>query len=238
MRILAIDSSAISASAAVLEDDRLLGEFFINTRQTHSQTLMPMVESVLKCTNVPLNSIDLFAVSAGPGSFTGVRIGVACVKGMAMPEKKPCAGVSTLEAIAYNLAHLDAVVCAVMDARCGQVYNAVFSSNGGNLQRITEDRAISIEDLTKECKSIGEKYTKPLFLVGDGAKLCYNTSGFHELNAVLPPEHLLYQRAFGVAKSAAALYTRGKTVTPAALAPIYLRLPQAERELKKHQNKG
>lgn len=238
MRILAIDSSAISASAAVMEDDRLLGEFFINTRQTHSQTLMPMVESVLKCTNVPLGSIDLFAVSAGPGSFTGVRIGVACVKGMAMPEKKPCVGVSTLEAIAYNLAHLDAIVCAVMDARCGQVYNAVFSANGGNLQRITEDRAISIEDLTKECKSIGEKYTKPLFLVGDGAKLCYNTSGFHELNAVLPPEHLRYQRAFGVAKSAIALYAQGKTVTPAALAPIYLRLPQAERELKKHQNKG
>jgi tRNA threonylcarbamoyladenosine biosynthesis protein TsaB len=238
MRILAIDSSAISASAAVMEDDRLLGEFFINTRQTHNQTLMPMVESVLKCTNVPLSSIDLFAVSAGPGSFTGVRIGVACVKGMAMPEKKPCAGVSTLEAIAYNLAHLNAIVCAVMDARCGQVYNAVFSANGGNLQRITEDRAISIEDLTKECKSIGEKYTKPLFLVGDGAKLCYNTSGFHELSAVLPPEHLLYQRAFGVAKSAADLYAQDKTVTPAALAPIYLRLPQAERELKKHQNKG
>jgi len=237
MRILAIDSSAISASAAVMEDDRLLGEFFINTRQTHSQTLMPMVENVLKCTCVPLSSIDLFAVSAGPGSFTGVRIGVACIKGMAMADKKPCVGVSTLEAIAQNLAHLDAIVCAVMDARCGQVYNAVFIANGGKLQRITEDRAISIEDLTKECKSICEKYPKPLFLVGDGAKLCYNATGFDELNAILPPEHLLYQRAFGVAQSAFSLHTQGKTVTPAALAPTYLRLPQAERELKKRQNK-
>jgi tRNA threonylcarbamoyladenosine biosynthesis protein TsaB len=238
MRILAIDSSAISASAAVVEDDKLLGEFYINTRQTHSQTLMPMVEQVLKCTCVPLNSIDLFAVSAGPGSFTGVRIGVACIKGMAMADKKPCAGVSTLEAIAQNLAHMDAIVCAVMDARCGQVYNAVFTANGGKLQRITEDRAISIEDLTKECKTIGEKYSKPLFLVGDGAKLCYNTTGFHELNASLPPEHLLNQRAFGVAQSALALSEQGKTVTPAALAPIYLRMPQAERELRKRQNKN
>lgn len=240
MRILAIDSSAISASAAVMQDDKLLGEFFINTRQTHSQTLMPMVESVLKCTCTPLDSIDLFAVSAGPGSFTGVRIGVACIKGMAMPGQKPCAGVSTLEAIAQNLTmeRLDATVCAVMDARCGQVYNALFDTNGGKLQRVTEDRAISIEDLTKECMSIGEKCTKPLFLVGDGAKLCYNTAGFQELHAVLPPEHLLYQRASGVAQSAMTLYSLGKTVTPAALAPTYLRLPQAERELKKHQNKG
>lgn len=236
MRILAIDSSAISASAAVLEDDKLLGEFFINTRQTHSQTLMPMVENVLKYTNVPLTGIDLFAVSAGPGSFTGVRIGVACIKGMAMPDRKPCVGVSTLEAIAQNLAHLDATVCAVMDARCGQVYNAVFAANGGNLQRLTEDRAISIENLTKECKDIDEKFTKPIFLVGDGAKLCYNTTGFHELNAVLPPEHLLYQRASGVAKTASTLYTQGKIVTPAELAPIYLRMPQAERELKKRQH--
>ena len=237
MKILAIDSSAISASAAVMEDDKLLGEFFINTRQTHSQTMMPMVANVLKCTCVPLSDIDLFAVSAGPGSFTGVRIGVACIKGMAMPEQKPCAGVSTLEAIAQNLAHLNVTICAVMDARCGQVYNALFTTNDGKLQRVTEDRAISIDDLTHECKNFGEKYTQPLFLVGDGAKMCYNTTGFQELNAILPPEHLLYQRASGVAQSAFTLYAQGKAVTPAALAPIYLRLPQAERELKKRQNK-
>ena len=130
MKILAVDSSAIPASAAVWEDGRLLGEFYSNTRQTHSQTLLPMVENLLKCTQTALNEIDLFAVSAGPGSFTGVRIGVACVKGLAMPEDKPCAGVSTLEAIAWNLAHLRGTICAVMDARCQQVYNAVFEADG------------------------------------------------------------------------------------------------------------
>ena len=236
MRILAIDSSAVSASAAVLEDGKLLGEFFINTRQTHSQTLMPMIDNVLKCTCTPLNSIDLFAVSAGPGSLTGVRIGVACIKGMAMPDNKPCAGVSTLEAMAYNLAHLDATICAVMDARCQQVYNAIFDANGGTLQRLTKDRAISIEDLAQECRNILEKTKKPLLLVGDGAKLCYNTTGFAQMNVTLPPEHLLYQRAFGVAQAASRLYNLGETVIPAELAPIYLRLPQAERELKKRLN--
>lgn len=228
MKILAVDSTAVAASAALLEDGKILGEFFINTRQTHSQTLMPMVGSLLSCTGTDIGEIGLFAVSAGPGSFTGVRIGVSCVKGMAMPRQTPCVGVSTLEALAQNLAHLEATVCAVMDARCGQVYNAVFTAKGGKLSRVTQDRALSVEALSKECKN----YKKPLFLVGDGAKLCYNTNGFQELCAVLPPEHLLYQRASGVAQVARKSFLKGATVTPAALAPVYLRLPQAERELK------
>lgn len=233
MKILALDSTATPASAALVEDGKLLGEFFINTRQTHSQTLLPMAESVLRCTETEINDIGLFAVSAGPGSFTGVRIGVACVKGLAMPGAVPCAGVSTLEAMAYNLAHLDAVICAVMDARCGQVYNAVFSSDGETVSRITEDRALSISDLAAEC----EKYKKPLYLVGDGANLCYNKGGFQALGAKLPPQPLLYQRAFGVAQAALAAFLRGDAVTPAALAPIYLRIPQAERELKRRMAK-
>ena len=137
MRILAIDSSAGAASAAIWEDGSLLGEFFTNTRLTHSQTLMPMIGGVLDCARVPLESIDLFAVSAGPGSFTGVRIGVASIKGLAMAQGKPCAGVSTLEAMARNLAHLEGLVCAVMDARCGQVYNALFLAERGTLTRLT-----------------------------------------------------------------------------------------------------
>ena len=229
MRILALDSTATPASAAVAEDGKLLGEFFINTRQTHSQTLLPMAESVLRYTETKVGDIGLFAVSAGPGSFTGVRIGVACVKGLAMPQDIPCAGVSTLEAMAYNLLHLDATICAVMDARCSQVYNAVFTSDGETLTRLTEDRALSIDELAGDC----EKYKKPLYLVGDGAVLCYNKEGFQALGAKLPPQHLLYQRAFGVAQAALAAYRQGTAVTPAALAPIYLRLPQAERELKK-----
>ena len=229
MRILAIDSSATAASAALLDDSRLLGEFYINTRLTHSQTLMPMIDNLLRCTRSDLQSVDLFAVSAGPGSFTGIRIGVASVKGLAMAQNKPCAGVSTLEAMAQNLGHLDCTVCAVMDARCGQVYNAIFTAHGNSIERITPDRALSIENLAEDCKN----YAKPLFLVGDGAKLCYNNERFKSLNAVLPPEHLLYQRAWGVARSAVNVYKQGGAVSPAALMPVYLRPPQAERELKK-----
>lgn len=225
MKILAVDSSAIPASAAVWEDGRLLGEFYSNTRQTHSQTLLPMVENLLKCTQTALNEIDLFAVSAGPGSFTGVRIGVACIKGLAMPEDKPCAGVSTLEAIAWNLAHLRGTICAVMDARCQQVYNAVFEADGESLRRLTPDRAIAIKDLAQEASG----WKSPIYLVGDGAKLCHGSPEFSQLGAKLPPEHLQYQRASGVI--AAAL--RSQPVSCAQLAPVYLRMPQAERELRR-----
>lgn len=231
MKILAIDSSAVAASAAVLEDDHLLGEFFINTRLTHSQTLMPMVRQVLDCTGVAIGEIDLFAVANGPGSFTGIRIGVACVKGMAMAGDKPCVGVSTLEAMAYNIALPGAAVCAVMDARRGQVYNAVFHLRQEGFERLTPDRAISAEQLAQECKN----YPQPLFLVGDGAKLCYNTNGFAELSAILPPQPSLYQRAYGVGQAAWHAYLQGQAVSAGELLPVYLRLPQAERELKKRQ---
>lgn len=232
MRILAIDSSATAASAALVEDGKVLGEFYINTKLTHSQTLMPMIDSVLKCTRSDLSEVDCFAVSAGPGSFTGIRIGVAAVKGLAMAQDKPCVGVSTLEAIARNLAHMEGTVCAVMDARCQQVYNAVFSAHAGKLERMTPDRALSMEDLAQEC----ENYAKPLFFVGDGAKLCYNNERFHGLNPVLPPEPLIYQRACGVANAALTVLEQGGAVTAAALMPVYLRLPQAERELKKRMS--
>ncbi|HEX2985738.1 MAG TPA: tRNA (adenosine(37)-N6)-threonylcarbamoyltransferase complex dimerization subunit type 1 TsaB [Caproiciproducens sp.] len=229
MKILAIDSSATAASAALVEDGKILGEFYINTRLTHSQTLMPMIANVLDCTRTELKDVDLFAVSAGPGSFTGIRIGVASIKGLAMAQNKPCVGVSTLEAMAHNLEHLEGTVCAVMDARCQQVYNAVFAAHSGRLERLTPDRALPIDDLAKEC----ETYTEPLYLVGDGAKLCYNKERFQELNAVLPPEPLIYQRASGVAKSALSAFENGKAVSAASLMPVYLRMPQAERELKK-----
>lgn len=228
MTILSIDSSAVAASAALTQDGSLLGEFYCNTGLTHSQTLMPMIKELLLCAKVPLSSVDLFAVSAGPGSFTGIRIGIASVKGLAFPENKPCIGVSTLKAIAYNLAHLSGTICAVMDARCGQVYNAVFEANGsGALTRVTPDRAISADDLASEC----EKYQKPLFLVGDGAKLCYNRQRFQGIGASLPPEPLLYQRASGVARAAAEDNKAGKAIFPAALMPVYLRPLRAQRSL-------
>jgi tRNA threonylcarbamoyladenosine biosynthesis protein TsaB len=227
MITLAVDSSAVAASAALTQDDKILGEFYCNTGLTHSQTLMPMIRCLLQSTKISLKDVDLFAVSAGPGSFTGIRIGVASIKGLAFPLDKPCVGVSSLESIAWNLAHLNGTVCAVMDARCGQVYNAVFRAAGGTLERLSEDRAIGAEVLAQECG----KYPKPLFLVGDGAKLCYNKQGFQSIGALLPPEPLLYQRAYGVAKASALAYARGEAVSPGALRPVYLRPAQAERAL-------
>ncbi|MCI1964863.1 MAG: tRNA (adenosine(37)-N6)-threonylcarbamoyltransferase complex dimerization subunit type 1 TsaB [Oscillospiraceae bacterium] len=229
MKILAIDSSAVTASAALTEDGKILGEYFLNTGLTHSETLMPMIESVLHCVKVSPSKIDLFAVSSGPGSFTGIRIGIASIKGLAMPFQTPCAGISTLEAIAHNLEHLDCLVCAVMDARCGQVYNALFRAKSGCIKRLTPDRAIAIKDLAKECKALDG----PLYLCGDGAKLCAKAEAFQAIGAVLPPEPLIYQRACGVAKAAAAAAGENRTVTPAALMPFYLRPAQAERSLKK-----
>ena len=234
MLILSVDSSAAAASAALTLDGKILGEFYCNVGLTHSQTLMPMIQGLLQSTKVSTKDIDLFAVSAGPGSFTGIRIGVASIKGLAFPFDKPCIGVSSLEAMAWNLAHINCTVCAVMDARCGQVYNAIFKADGEKLQRLTEDRAIAADDLAKEC----EKYPKPLFLVGDGAKLCYNKQGFQAIGASLPPEPLIYQRASGVAKAAALTCAKGKTETAASLLPVYLRPAQAERALNNKRTKG
>ncbi len=225
MKILAVDSSAKACSAAIVEDDKIIGSFFINTSLTHSQTLVPMVENLLSCTSLSLSDIDRLAVSAGPGSFTGVRIGVSAIKGMAMPLGLPCAGVSTLAAMAHNLSGCDCVACAVMDARCNQVYNALFGISGGKIERLCDDRALAISDLCEELRSISGE----IILVGDGAELCYNSLKEELPSLSIAPEHIRYQNAFGVALEAQSC----ETVTAAELLPSYLRLPQAERELKK-----
>ena len=232
MLILALDSSASPASAALLEDGKILSEFYINTKQTHSQTLMPMAEAVLRLSAKTLDDVDCLAMSAGPGSFTGVRIGVSCVKGLAMARNIPCAGVSTLRAMAENARGMDGVVCAVMDARCGQVYNALFRVENGEIERLCADRALPISELYAECKAYGDK----LLLVGDGAALCHKT--FSAFGARLLQPQQQFQRASGVAIAAQEQLCAGQTVTPDALMPIYLRLPQAERELKKKQESG
>lgn len=232
MLILALDSSASPASAALLEDGKILSEFYINTKQTHSQTLMPMVEAVLRLSAKTLDDVDCLAVSAGPGSFTGVRIGVSCVKGLAMARNIPCAGVSTLRAMAENARGMSGIVCAVMDARCGQVYNALFRVENGGIERLCADCALPIAELYAEC----EAYRDRLLLVGDGAALCHKT--FSAFGARLLQPQQQFQRASGVALAAQELICAGQTVTPDALMPIYLRLPQAERELKKKQESG
>lgn len=229
MKILAVDTSATAASVAVAEENKLIGEFSINTALTHSQTLMPMVDELLKNTGLSVNDIDAVAVNAGPGSFTGVRIGVAAVKGIAFPKNLPCVSVSTLESMAYNLLGYDCVVCSVMDARCSQVYNALFKVNGYTVTRMTDDRALSLTDLKLELQNIREK----IVLVGDGAVLCSKFLDSELENVMLAPFNNRIQTASSVAYAAFEKINNGETLTVDELMPVYLRLPQAQRELNK-----
>lgn len=226
LRILAVDSSAKSASVSIYEDGKNLAQFFINTKLTHSQTLMPMVEWIFKATQLDLKDIDVFAVSAGPGSFTGLRIGISAIKGLAFAENKPCVAVSTLKALAYNVSQ-NSVICPVMDARCSQVYTAMFEFDGENYTRILEDEAMLISDLEEKIK----KTQKNVILVGDGAQMCYNILKETCENVILAPENLRYQQAFSVAKVASEQFENGDFLKGGELNPFYLRLPQAEREL-------
>ena len=233
MLILAFETSAKAASVALTENGKLLGEGYQNTGLTHSQTLMVMAEDVLKQCGKTAADVNAVAVAAGPGSFTGVRIGVAAAKGFAWGAELPCYGVSTLEAMAESLGVYEGIVCACMDARRSQVYNAVFSAEGGVLTRISEDRAIALSDLKEELK----KTEKPIFLVGDGATLCYNTLKQEVPNLVLPPEHRVHQRAVGVAILAQRMNDSGIAPGGGELEPNYLRLSQAEREKLERENK-
>ncbi len=227
MTILAIDSSAKAASVCIANEEKIIGEFFINTSLTHSQTLMPMTEQLLKNTELTIDDVDAIAVNAGPGSFTGVRIGVAAAKGLAFPKNLPCVSVSTLESMAYNLLGTDCVVCAVMDARCSQVYNAMFRIKGETVERLTDDRALSLSDLLLEFKQTDER----ILIVGDGAEITYDFLKNEAPNAVLAPKSRRTQTASSVALAAFQKLFEGKTQTAAELMPIYLRLPQAQREL-------
>ena len=232
MKILGIDSSAKSASAAITDADKILGCFYTNTGLTHSQTLMPMIESLLKYSNTSLDDIDLIAVNKGPGSFTGVRIGVAAAKGLADVKNIPVCGTSTLESMAYNLVDIDCIACCVMDARCNQVYNAIFDITDGKITRLTPDNADSIENVTEELK----KYKKIKFFVGDGAEICYNKlNEDSDIRIAAPSDR--FQSAVGVCFCAMNA-SRDQYIDSALLVPEYLRLPQAERELNKKLSKG
>ena len=233
MLILAFETSAKAASTALLEDGRLLGEIYQNTGLTHSQTLMVMAEDLLKQCGKTVGDVSAVAVAEGPGSFTGVRIGVAAAKGFAWGGEIPCCGVSTLEAMAEMAGVFQGYLCPCMDARRSQVYNALFYVNLGEIQRLTPDRAIALSDLKKELENLQE----PIFLVGDGSNLCYNTLLESVPGLVLPPEHRMHQRASGVALAAAKKLAAGKECDGAALVPNYLRLSQAERERLEREQK-
>lgn len=234
MRILAFETSAKAASVAILEEDKLLGESYLNCGQTHSRTLMKLAEELLSVCELTAEDITAVACAAGPGSFTGVRIGTAAAKGFAWGRELPCVGVSTLEAMAQQARLFEGIVCCAMDARRAQVYNAIFSCEGGILTRLTEDRAISLEELTESLKN--EK--KPKIMVGDGAQLCYNTIGKTVSGCILAPEHIVMQRASGVALAARRLLLTGADFDGAALVPSYLRLSQAERERNERLQKS
>ncbi len=229
MKILAVDTSATAASVCIAEENKIIGEFCINTALTHSQTLVPMIEQLSKNTGISLSELDAIAVNAGPGSFTGVRIGVAAVKGIAFANNLPCVSVSTLESMAYNLLGSDCIVCAVMDARCSQVYNAMFRVRGDKVERLCDDRALSLEDLKNDLQN----YTEKIILVGDGAEI---TDKFLENSlsgVVIAPINIRTQTASSTACVAFKLISDGNTMTAEQLMPTYLRLPQAQRELNK-----
>ncbi len=229
MKILGVDSTATAASAAVYADGKLLSVDFSNTGLTHSQTLLPMIDNVLKTARVSVNDIDYFAVSNGPGSFTGVRIGVSAVKGLAQPLNKKCLGISTLEVIAKPLENTGVYAVSVMDARCNQVYTAQFDCKNG-LERKTPDDAISIADLSEQLKSVDDR----IMLIGDGALLCYNKMKEEIPNISLAPLNIRYQSASSVSLIASEILEKNENSAISAdeLLPSYLRLSQAERELK------
>lgn len=222
MLILAFESSAKPASAALVKDGQLLSQYMQCSALTHSRTLLPMAEDMLKNAELRLSDVDLIAVAHGPGSFTGIRIGVATVKGLAWAAEKPCVGVSTLEAMAWHGLAVGGYICPVMDARRSQVYNALFKIENGRPVRMTEDRPIALDELSKEVTALNA----PVFLVGDGAALCYEHFTARGVPCVMAPDNLRWQDAWGVAMAAA-----DKTPGNAdELLPVYLRLSQAERE--------
>ena len=244
MLILALDSTAQVGSVALCKGDgHLLAECTLNTGNTHSETLLPTVEFLLKSCGVTVDDIELFACTAGPGSFTGVRIGAATVKGLAFGKDKPCVGVSTLEALATNARAFEGIICPCMNARRQQVYNALFESKDGKLTRLCEDRALAIEDLLKEVSEYAPE--KRIYLVGDGAELVMDFDEFGEQFPVLDGcmillgERLRNQSGYSVALVALEAYRNGNVCTDAELAPVYLRPSQAERmRMEKMKNEN
>ena len=229
MKILALETSAKAVSAAVTEDGKVLCAGYQDTGLTHSRTLMPIVEHILKNTGLTMAEIDAVAVAAGPGSFTGIRIGVAAAKGLAFAADKPVAAVSTLAAMARNVAFANGLIICAMDARRNQIYNALFESVDGQMTRLTPDRAIALSELTEELKDD----PRPKTVVGDGAKLCAAYLTENGITCRLAPAHLIMQNAMSVALEAEQLASENKLVSSQDLEPVYLRPAQADLLRKK-----
>ena len=226
MKILAFDGTAKAATVALIDCDRTLGYFTIDNGLTQSELLLPMAEDLLKSLKLTFSDIDIFATSVGPGSFTGVRIGVSLIKGLSFGRDIPCVGVSTLEALAENLYPLKGILLPCMDARRAQVYSATFRCDGENIERITEDRAIALSALAEELK----EYDEPIYLSGDGYDVAMKALTKEGINISKTPELLILESAVSVARVAKRKYESGQWVKDIELSPIYLRMPQAERE--------
>lgn len=231
MKILSIECTASPASVCIYENGKIIANSFVNVKLTHSQTLMPMIESTLKSALLSIKDIDGISVAAGPGSFTGVRIGISAVKGLAVADNLPCVAVSALLSMASMFMSENAIICPVMDARCNQYYNALFCIKDGKIERLCNDRAILCEDLIGEISKLKDK----IIICGDGADKFYADIQDKE-NTVLADTQRKYQNAIGVAIASVGDFINGNTVTAEELLPMYLRLPQAERELKSKQN--
>lgn len=233
MKILAIDTSALVATAALCDDEKPIAVYSQKSGLTHSQTMLPIIKNIMDNTGTSIDDIDMIAVSEGPGSFTGIRIGVSTVKGLAFGKNKICIGVSTLEAMARTIAEFctDAVICPVMDARRNQLYNALFEIRGGEVLRLTENRMIEAPVLAKELDAMD----KPVYFVGDGYDIMARMKLSYQKET---PPACRWQNGYGVAMAALARYNQAddKSIfTDRMLRPEYLRLPQAERELKEKE---
>lgn len=233
MLVFGIDTCCMAATAALVAEDRLVAQTVQNNKKTHSQRIMPMIEQMLYQAEIELSDIDCFAAAAGPGSFTGVRIGVATVKALAHAAGKPCVAVSTLQALANNVACFDGIICPIMDARRNQVYNALFK--GESMERITEDRAISMDDLLSELKETEGK----IIFNGDGVAV-FADKIKEELGerAVFARRMQMMNLAASVAEIGCDMLERGETIEYTELSPQYLRLSQAERERLEKENKA
>lgn len=235
MKILAFDGTARIASVAVCENDRVLASYSVDNGLTQSELLLPMAEDMLKALKMSFKDMDAFAVSVGPGSFTGVRIGVALVKGLAFGRGVPCIAVSTIEALAENLSPIDGIIVPCMDARRNQVYNAIFDGDGETVRRLTEDRAIPLTELGEELKKYGERR---IYISGDGYGVARAALIKMGIKCEATPEILIGENAASVARVALRSYEKGEYCTDTVLMPTYLRLPQAERERLEKENKG
>lgn len=234
MIIMAFDSTAKVASVAVCEDDRPLGRFDVDNGLTHSELLLPMAESLLEKLKLSFDDIELFATTAGPGSFTGVRIGTALVKGLSLERGIPTVAVSTLESLAQNLSGLDGIIVPVMDARRGQLYTAIFKSQNGEAVRISEDAALSVAELAERLLTLGNE---KIYLVGDGYAVAMTGLSERGVKLSATPRLLIDQSAYSCAVVAKRKYELGDWVSDTELFPTYLRVPQAERERLERENK-